>query len=190
MLSKDEQDRLDEIERALRDDDPLFAANVDFDHLRRHQKLVAGAAFILGDRGVGRRRCGNASADGGRGDRQRGNGHRRRAAVPQSQQRQLSRLAGNHSLVTEPRKSLRCQPMSRTISRPNNVPRRRCSTAPVGLGSHARRGMRIAWSTGALNRHRADHATTPEGKASVASDPPSPHGPRAQFDRLKAKALA
>ena len=48
MLSKDEQDRLDEIERALRDDDPLFAANVDFDHLQRHQKLVAGAAFILG----------------------------------------------------------------------------------------------------------------------------------------------
>jgi hypothetical protein len=48
MLSKDEQDRLDEIERALRDDDPLFAANVDFDHLRRHQTMTAGAAFILG----------------------------------------------------------------------------------------------------------------------------------------------
>ena len=48
MLSKDEQDRLDEIERALRDDDPLFAANVDFHHLQRHQKLVAAAAFILG----------------------------------------------------------------------------------------------------------------------------------------------
>ena len=48
MLSKDEQDRLDEIERALRDDDPLFAANVDFYHLQRHQKLIGGAAFILG----------------------------------------------------------------------------------------------------------------------------------------------
>lgn len=35
MLSKDEQDRLDEIERALSDDHPLFAANVDFDRLGR-----------------------------------------------------------------------------------------------------------------------------------------------------------
>ena len=48
MLSKDEQDRLDEIERALSDDDPRFAASVDFDHLRRHRLLVGGAAFILG----------------------------------------------------------------------------------------------------------------------------------------------
>ena len=48
MLSKDEQDRLDEIERALGDDDRRFAASVDFDHVRRHQKLVAAAAFILG----------------------------------------------------------------------------------------------------------------------------------------------
>ena len=48
MLSKDEQARLDEIERALSDDDPLFAANVDFDHLRRHQKLVGGAVLLLG----------------------------------------------------------------------------------------------------------------------------------------------
>jgi len=48
MLSKDEQDRLDEIERALSDDDPRFAASVDFDRLRRHHKLVGGAAFILG----------------------------------------------------------------------------------------------------------------------------------------------
>ena len=48
MLSKDEQDRLDEIERAIGDDDRRFAASVDFDHVRRHQKLIGGAAFILG----------------------------------------------------------------------------------------------------------------------------------------------
>ena len=48
MLSKDEQDRLDEIERALSDDDPRFAASVDFGSVRRHQLLVGGAVFILG----------------------------------------------------------------------------------------------------------------------------------------------
>ena len=32
-LSKDEQRRLDEIEQSLRDDNPLFAATVDFDKL-------------------------------------------------------------------------------------------------------------------------------------------------------------
>ena len=44
-LSKDEQRRLDEIERSLRDDDPLFAATVTFDHLRRHRLIVGGLAF-------------------------------------------------------------------------------------------------------------------------------------------------
>ena len=47
-LSKDEQRRLDEIEQSLRDDDPLFAAAVDFDHLRRHQMIVGGLVFLGG----------------------------------------------------------------------------------------------------------------------------------------------
>jgi hypothetical protein len=47
-LSKDEQRRLDEIEQALRDDDPLFAATVNFDELRRHRLIVGGLVFLGG----------------------------------------------------------------------------------------------------------------------------------------------
>ena len=47
-LSKDEQRRLDEIEQSLRDDDPLFAATVTFDHLRRHRLIVGGMVFLGG----------------------------------------------------------------------------------------------------------------------------------------------
>ena len=47
-LSKDEQRRLDEIEQALRDDDPLFAATVTFDHLRRHRLFVGSLVFLGG----------------------------------------------------------------------------------------------------------------------------------------------
>jgi len=47
-LSEGEQRRLDEIERALRTDDPKFAATITIDHLRRHRAVVAGTAFVLG----------------------------------------------------------------------------------------------------------------------------------------------
>ena len=47
-LSKDEQRRLDEIEQALRDDDPLFVTTVSFDHLRRHRLIVGGLVFLGG----------------------------------------------------------------------------------------------------------------------------------------------
>ena len=47
-LSKDEQRRLDEIEQALRDDDPLFAATVNLDHLRRHRLFVGSLVFLGG----------------------------------------------------------------------------------------------------------------------------------------------
>ncbi|HEY5115484.1 MAG TPA: DUF3040 domain-containing protein [Mycobacterium sp.] len=47
-LSNDEQRTLDEIERALRDDDPTFADTVTFDHLRRHHAIVGGLVFLLG----------------------------------------------------------------------------------------------------------------------------------------------
>ena len=39
-LSKDEQRRFDEIEQALREDDPLFAATVTFDRLRRRRLII------------------------------------------------------------------------------------------------------------------------------------------------------
>jgi hypothetical protein len=42
---------LDGLERALRDGDPEFAANVSFDHLRRRRRLremAAGITFVLG----------------------------------------------------------------------------------------------------------------------------------------------
>ena len=48
MLSRDEQRRLDEIERALRDDDPRFAATVTFAHARHHHAIVGGVGFLLG----------------------------------------------------------------------------------------------------------------------------------------------
>ena len=47
-LSKDEQRTLDEIERALHDEDPRFAATVDFDHLLRRRIIWGGLAFLLG----------------------------------------------------------------------------------------------------------------------------------------------
>jgi hypothetical protein len=47
-LSKDEQRTLDEIERALRDDDPKFVSAVDFGRFRRRRTIVGGTAFILG----------------------------------------------------------------------------------------------------------------------------------------------
>lgn len=48
MLSKDEQRRLDEIERAIRDDDPRFAATVTCAHARRRHPIVGGGVFLLG----------------------------------------------------------------------------------------------------------------------------------------------
>ena len=47
-LSKDEQRTLDEIERALREDDPNFASTVSFGQFRRRRSIVGGTAFILG----------------------------------------------------------------------------------------------------------------------------------------------
>ena len=48
MLSKDEQRQLDEIERALREDDPNFAAAVDFGHLRRRRIIAPAGTILLG----------------------------------------------------------------------------------------------------------------------------------------------
>ncbi len=48
MLSNDEQRQLDEIERALRDDDPNFAAAVDFGHLRRRPTIAPVSTILLG----------------------------------------------------------------------------------------------------------------------------------------------
>lgn len=47
-LSKDEQRTLDEIERALREDDPKFANATHFDRLRRHRVILGAGAFLLG----------------------------------------------------------------------------------------------------------------------------------------------
>ena len=47
-LSKDEQRTLDEIERALREDDPKFASAVTFGRLRRRRIMVGGTVFVLG----------------------------------------------------------------------------------------------------------------------------------------------
>lgn len=47
-LSEGEQRRLDEIERALKLDDPKFAANITIEGLRRHRAIVCGALFVLG----------------------------------------------------------------------------------------------------------------------------------------------
>lgn len=47
-LSKDEQRTLDEIERALLDDDPQFASAVNFKRFRRRRIVVGGTAFVLG----------------------------------------------------------------------------------------------------------------------------------------------
>jgi len=47
-LSEGEQRRLDEIERALKLDDPKFAANISIDGFRRHRAIVCGSLFLLG----------------------------------------------------------------------------------------------------------------------------------------------
>ena len=47
-LSEGEQRRLDEIEHALRTEDPKFAANIAIDRLRRHGAIVSGGLFFLG----------------------------------------------------------------------------------------------------------------------------------------------
>ena len=47
-LSKNEQRTLDEIERALREEDPIFVSAVDFGRFRRRRIIAGGTAFILG----------------------------------------------------------------------------------------------------------------------------------------------
>jgi uncharacterized membrane protein YiaA len=47
-LSDSEQKRLDEIERALLQDDPKFAAKVSIGHVRRRRRFAAAAVFVLG----------------------------------------------------------------------------------------------------------------------------------------------
>ena len=47
-LSNDEQHTLDEIERGLRDEDPVFVNAVDFDRLRLRRVLTGARVFILG----------------------------------------------------------------------------------------------------------------------------------------------
>ena len=47
-LSKDEQRTLEEIERALLDDDPKFAASVNLDQVRHHRAFSGGLGFLLG----------------------------------------------------------------------------------------------------------------------------------------------
>lgn len=47
-LSEGEQRRLDEIERALRSEDPNFAATITISRVKRHRALVAGLVFLVG----------------------------------------------------------------------------------------------------------------------------------------------
>ena len=47
-LSKDEQRTLEEIERALLDDDPKFAASVNLDQVRHYRLFLGGFGFLLG----------------------------------------------------------------------------------------------------------------------------------------------
>jgi hypothetical protein len=47
-LSEDEQRRLDEIERALRADDPKFAAGHSIERVWRRRMVVAGAVVLVG----------------------------------------------------------------------------------------------------------------------------------------------
>ena len=47
-LSEDEQRRLDEIERALYQEDPRFAAGQSIDRLRRRRAITSIAAFLVG----------------------------------------------------------------------------------------------------------------------------------------------
>jgi hypothetical protein len=47
-LSDNEQHRLDEMERALLQDDPGFAANISIGHVRRRRMVLGAAVFLLG----------------------------------------------------------------------------------------------------------------------------------------------
>ena len=47
-LSNDEQHTLDEIERGLRDEDPVFVHAVDFDRLRLRRVMTGALVFLLG----------------------------------------------------------------------------------------------------------------------------------------------
>ena len=47
-LSEDEQRRLDEMEIALRRDDPSFVASVSIDHVRNRRRIAAVIFFVLG----------------------------------------------------------------------------------------------------------------------------------------------
>jgi len=47
-LSNDEQHTLDEIERGLRNDDPVFVQAVDFDRLRLRRVMTGALVFLLG----------------------------------------------------------------------------------------------------------------------------------------------
>ena len=47
-LSEDDQRRLDEIERALQRDDPMFAAGHSLERLRRRRLVAAGAVVLIG----------------------------------------------------------------------------------------------------------------------------------------------
>ncbi len=47
-LSEGEQRRLDEIERALRSEDPGFADTITITRVRRHRKVLAALVFVLG----------------------------------------------------------------------------------------------------------------------------------------------
>lgn len=47
-LSEHEQRMLDEIERALYQDDPKFATSVNVSRIRRRRPILAGAAFTAG----------------------------------------------------------------------------------------------------------------------------------------------
>ena len=47
-LSRDEQRKLDEIERSLNRDDPKFAAKVTMDRVRRSRVRIAAGLLVLG----------------------------------------------------------------------------------------------------------------------------------------------
>lgn len=47
-LSEHEQRMLDQIERALYQDDPKFASSVDERRIRRRRPFIAGTAFVVG----------------------------------------------------------------------------------------------------------------------------------------------
>jgi hypothetical protein len=47
-LSEHEQRMLDEIERALYEDDPKFATSVNVSRIRRRRPIVAGCVFVAG----------------------------------------------------------------------------------------------------------------------------------------------